>query len=113
MSYLYGLGKLTVKEVHGPAGFPRQPHYAVIVYSKESVFIEGDERSRTCPGHGYPAHTESFNTFRHYVTVHRADWEALIQLIMKDEEAKNNFVAFEVTKVAKVVSKVVVELEEL
>lgn len=29
--------------------------YAVIV--KEKIHIEGDERSRTNPGHGYPAHT--------------------------------------------------------
>lgn len=29
--------------------------YAVIV--NEKIHIEGDERSRTNPGHGYPAHT--------------------------------------------------------
>lgn len=36
---------------------PSQPHYAALVF--ESIYIEGDERSRTNPGHGYPAHSES------------------------------------------------------
>lgn len=31
---------------------PTQPHYAVLVFS--SIYIPGDERSRTHPGHGYP-----------------------------------------------------------
>ena len=111
MSYLYELGKLTIKRVQKPSDVPDEPHYAVIVYSNESVYIEGDERSKSCPGHGYPAHTETFNTFCHYVTVHRADWEVLIGLIMKDDEVKDKFVAFKVAKVAKVRSKVVVEVE--
>ncbi len=37
---------------------PKNEHYAVIV--TETVYHEGDERSRTCPGHGYPAYTETF-----------------------------------------------------
>jgi hypothetical protein len=37
--------------------FPQIEHYAALVF--ESIYIEGDERSRTNPGHGYPAHTES------------------------------------------------------
>lgn len=32
--------------------------YAIITMT--SVSIPGDERSRTAPGHGYPAHTLSF-----------------------------------------------------
>lgn len=29
----------------------------------ESTYIEGDERSRTNPGHGYPAHTVSHQVY--------------------------------------------------
>lgn len=32
--------------------------YAALV--SKSVSIPGDERSRTNPGHGYPAHTETY-----------------------------------------------------
>jgi len=36
---------------------PTVEHLAVLEFG--SIYIEGDERSRTCPGHGYPAHSES------------------------------------------------------
>lgn len=33
---------------------PVSNHWAVLVFG--SIFIEGDERSRTSPGHGYPGY---------------------------------------------------------
>lgn len=36
---------------------PTKPHFAAIVSG--SITIPGDERSRTCPGHGYPESTQS------------------------------------------------------
>lgn len=36
--------------------------YAVITI--KNIHHEGDERSRTNPGHGYPAYTERVETFR-------------------------------------------------
>ena len=50
--------------------------YAII--TTESVYHEGDERSRTHPGHGYPAYTsrhEKFNDFGE----DRGKWEARIR----------------------------------
>lgn len=38
-----------------------EPKYAVI--ESYSIYHEGDERSRTNPGHGYPAHTETVEKF--------------------------------------------------
>ena len=35
--------------------------FGVIV--EKNIHHEGDERSRTHPGHGYPAHTETVNEF--------------------------------------------------
>lgn len=37
-------------------GFPKEEHYAALLF--ESVYIPGDERSRTHPGHGYPSSNE-------------------------------------------------------
>lgn len=50
---------------------PNTPHWAII--STTSVSIPGDERSRTNPGHGYPASTESFITY--HVFTSKAEWE--------------------------------------
>lgn len=41
------------KTVDTLADIPHSQHYAI--FSIRSIYIPGDERSRTCPGHGYPA----------------------------------------------------------
>ena len=33
---------------------------AYLLMTKKSIHIPGDERSKTHPGHGYPAHNETF-----------------------------------------------------
>jgi hypothetical protein len=43
------------------ADIPSEPHYAILTFS--SVYVPGDERSRTAPGHGYPAHHEDVMTY--------------------------------------------------
>lgn len=48
--------------------------YAII--QTERFDVPGDERSRTNPGHGYPAHTVTSETIRTFPT--RAVWEKWI-----------------------------------
>ena len=38
-----------------------------------NIYHEGDERSRTNPGHGYPAHTETVTSFKEFED--REKWE--------------------------------------
>lgn len=45
---------------------PKGEHWAIIRSS--SVYIPGDERSRTNPGHGYPAETENFISYEVFTT---------------------------------------------
>jgi len=54
--------------VKRPEDIPEVPHYAILLFSSESVYFPGDERSRTCPGHGYPEHTETFDIIEYWVT---------------------------------------------
>lgn len=60
---------------HSHIDIPTEPHYAVI--ESDSVYIEGDERSRTNPGHGYPAETRRFTTY--IVFADRAAWEKYVK----------------------------------
>lgn len=46
-----------MKTITSKEDFPKAAHLAVVLFS--SRWVEGDERSRTDPGHGYPAHSES------------------------------------------------------
>ena len=40
--------------------FPVDEDVLFAILTPRSIHIPGDERSRTNPGHGYPAHTERF-----------------------------------------------------
>lgn len=42
---------------------PQEEHLAILVQNEQTVHHEGDERSRTHPGHGYPAYTETITSF--------------------------------------------------
>jgi hypothetical protein len=98
--------------VKGKNDVPTGQHYAILVYKSESVYIEGDERSRTSPGHGYPAHTEVYESFEHYVTQDKNEWLKAVEEFAKDKDCKDKFICFEVPKLATVKTKIVVEFEE-
>ncbi len=85
-----------LKQVEKSSDVPKDHHYAILVYKTQSVFIPGDERSRTHPGHGYPEHTETFGTFEHYVTKDKVLWEKAVTYLV--ENNKTNMVFFEVNK---------------
>jgi hypothetical protein len=48
--------------ITSPDQIPKYKHFAALVFKTNSIYHEGDERSRTCPGHGYPAHTETIHS---------------------------------------------------
>lgn len=55
--------------------------YAVII--ERSIHHEGDERSRTHPGHGYPAYTETVHDFKEFKN--EAEFRAWIE---REESSK-------------------------
>lgn len=56
-------------------GMPKGPHWVIIGY--ETQQHEGDELSRTHPGHGYPAHTTNHCTYKAFLK--KEDWEAEVR----------------------------------
>ena len=67
-----------MKRIKNPNDIPTGPHFAVLVYATTSIHHEGDERSRTNPGHGYPAYTETVDAFEHYVTTSASELEVFV-----------------------------------
>lgn len=59
----------TMVRVNKPSDVPEAEHFAVLVYKTSSTYVPGDERSRTNPGHGYPAHTETNESFEHWIAM--------------------------------------------
>lgn len=48
-----------------------------IIIENVSVYIPGDERSRTAPGHGYPAHTDTYQKVSWYYE--ELPWKAAVE----------------------------------
>ena len=71
---------------------PTEPHWAILKY--ESFTVPGDERSRTNPGHGYPAHTEYVVKYEAYFTE-----ESFLEAIQELEEAKYGRTSYTALKV--------------
>lgn len=55
--------------------FPKGEHFVILEF--DSIYIPGDERSRTHPGHGYPEHSE--DTVKYIIFKTREAWEAEIK----------------------------------
>lgn len=54
------------KYAHSIDDIPQTSHWAIM--SLQCIEIPGDERSRNCPGHGYPAHTVRLFNYEVYLT---------------------------------------------
>ncbi len=85
---------------------PKGAHYAILVFKTSSIHHEGDERSRQCPGHGYPAYTETVENTEYYafpITPDgRSKWEAELAMLYRHSPHRTDVVAMEVGKVCKV-----------
>lgn len=83
----YGDYKICTKK----EDIPKEEHYVILKFG--SVHIPGDERSRTNPGHGYPAHSKEFTEY--YAYKDREKWEAAIKEAVDCKYTKlDSFVAF-------------------
>ena len=69
---------------HKIEDIPSEEHYAIIEFG--SIYIPGDERSRTNPGHGYPAETRT--TIEYIMFEDEETWEEEIRKRL-DRNEKN------------------------
>lgn len=95
-------------EVKGPDDVPNGHHFAVIIFGTGSVDVPGDERSRTCPGHGYPAYTQTYNDYHYFVTTDQAVLEKCVESLEADQpfRTKKPYVFFTVSAKGSVTKKV-------
>jgi hypothetical protein len=103
-----------MKTVNGPNDIPEGHHYAILIFKSTSVYIPGDERSRTNPGHGYPERTESYTTYEMSITHSRDEWVEAIQKLEKEKQdtrfsRASPYAAIEVASKATIETKVIVK----
>jgi hypothetical protein len=52
-----------------------------VIIKRSQRFVQGDERSRTNPGHGYPAHYEEISEFIEYSD--HEEWKSDVEVLAK------------------------------
>jgi hypothetical protein len=72
-------------KVEAPDQVPNDRHFAILVFKSSTVHVPGDERSRTAPGHGYPAHDVTHQSYEYWAV---GDRESLKDAIGFLEECK-------------------------
>ncbi len=82
------------KYVTTSGDLPTEPHWAIIKFT--TVHIPGDERSRTHPGHGYPARSEAVVNYEAYDD--EQDWLDAIQKI-EDDNRRYSSTSYRAVKV--------------
>jgi len=82
-----------MKWCHSIGEIPSGPHYAIL--EQRSISIPGDERSRTHPGHGYPASTEQ--VWDYIVFPDRTTWEIEVKKRHGSVFGNKDFVAISAT----------------
>lgn len=86
---------------------PKVDHWAIITY--DTIYTPGDERSRTHPGHGYPASSDSVACYAAYLD--EEDWKKSInELTFPSYGSPKQFTAI-VVKLVKITKSVSVEID--
>ena len=96
------------KFVHSVNEVPKDEHYAIIL--NDSIYIPGDERSKTCPGHGYPASTKQVVSYEVYLTKEKL-MESIQDLENPKFGYKKDYVVIKVTPV-KITTSINIDIKE-
>lgn len=95
----------TKRYIKQPGDLLAGEHCLILTFREE--YIEGDERSRTHPGHGYPGGYQTSVTCTAYKN--REDWEKEIQTLSGQTRTKD-WVAL-IGKVPEIVTKTVLQIQ--
>ena len=88
---MYGDGSVFVSTKND---MPEGDHFAILVFS--SIYVPGDERSRTAPGHGYPEHNEPVVNYIAFKD--EAAWKTEIARRMSAKYSYEDFVPVRVSR---------------
>jgi hypothetical protein len=96
------------KFVNSASEVPNGEHYAII--QSDSIWIPGDQRSKDCPGHGYPASSKAVVSYEAYLTKEKF-LEAIKELENPRFGSKKNYVAIKVTPI-KITTSINIDIQE-
>lgn len=100
-----------MKRIQGVGDFLAGHHFLIIISKTESIFIPGDERSRTNPGHGYPERTETVHSFEMIACTNETELKEQLERLYKQDRTRMDIVVLNVAGVVKTTATIQVNLE--
>ncbi len=100
---------MKMKKIEAPDQAPSDDHYLLIIFETASVYVPGDERSRTNPGHGYPGGTEKFNTPTLYVSNDKNIVQHDLQKLFEENRNRKDLLLLHVKAKIPTIAKLAVE----
>jgi hypothetical protein len=95
-----------MKTVTSKQDFLTTRHWAIVKF--DSVHIPADERSKTNPGHGYPAHDQPIVRYEIYET--KEEWVEAIRKLESQTYDRNKYMAIEAIP-AKISTQIKVDID--
>jgi hypothetical protein len=83
-----------VRQIQSARECTQEDRYLLLVFGKTTVHHEGDERSRTNPGHGYPAYSETIPTTEIFVTHDPLDLGETLKALYVAQPGRTDMLAF-------------------
>lgn len=90
-------------KIESPDRLPSGKHFAALVFTTKSIYHEGDERSRTHPGHGYGAYTETINSVEYIPFGNDKELEAWV---LNEETSKTKTLRYRIIEATPISPKV-------
>jgi len=78
--------------------YPKEAKYLLIKFSVQSIYHEGDERSRSNPGHGYPAYTETLHTSEVFAFMDQSSLEVELQRLYTENRTRTDLLVVEINR---------------
>jgi hypothetical protein len=88
-------------EARSVTDVPDTEHFAILFYEQSSIWVPGDERSRTNPGHGYPEHTEDTSRMRYYVFTDEKKYTDALRTLHEEKPGRKDIKGIHVAGVAR------------
>lgn len=97
-------------EITKAADAPNQKHWVIMIFDKQSVYHEADQRSIDTGGsHGYGAYTSEYLTHTIHYTLSEQSWLEAIEALFLEKPNRTDMLAYIVQKVAQISPAVIIK----
>jgi len=100
-------------KVNSPKDIVSAHRYLIFIFKTRNIHYEGDERSRTNPGHGYPAHDEQIEMVEVYAVVEDQQLESDLRKLYEEDKNRKDILVIKIGQIIPVGVSLKIDLGRL